>query len=220
MRGDELLNLLKRHKMTLKSLRLRHILLRRGQTNDCSWRDVLQFIRRGIRPEPLDGYVSLRGIDYVEDDIHAANGMHFLNGPAQNVVISDEDSDSDSDVDELSDTWSDSTEDVIEEDDASDASASNTVVGEQNEDEQDELDETDESHESLESHDEVDDLARDFRNIPVVETVQLPCNCANGTRWNDLDDDGRAVTKYQWKRWQKWVVKHCSLHDPPISDDT
>jgi len=181
--------------------------------------------RLEIRPKD---YVSLRGIDY-EDDTDAANGMHFVNGPAQNNTISDEDSDEDSDIDELSaDTWSESNDEVEdgrEDDDDSDQSASNTVLGEQNEDEQDELDEsTDESHESHESHDEVDenesDLAREFQNISTVESTPLHCECANGFGWNDLHDDGRAVTKTQWQKWQKWVVKHCPSHDPPIPEDS
>ena len=44
MNGDELLDLLTRHKRTLKSLRLRHVLLRRNPQSDCDWRRVLQFI--------------------------------------------------------------------------------------------------------------------------------------------------------------------------------
>jgi hypothetical protein len=224
MDGDELLELLKRHKKTLKSLRLRHILLRR---NSIGWRQILQFIRREISSKPRRGsdyWVSLRGIDY-EDDIHAANGMHFVNGPAQNNTISDEDSD----LDDLSETWSESMDEVDDEDEDSDENASNTVVGEQNESEQDELDEsTDESHESLESHDEVDenenDLARDFPNVSIVETTPLPtplsCDCANGWGWNDLDDDGNIVTRSQRKRWEKWVVKHCPKCDPPLIEDS
>ncbi|KAE9366976.1 hypothetical protein N431DRAFT_81548 [Stipitochalara longipes BDJ] len=216
MNGDELLNLLKRHKKTLRSLRLRHVLLRRNLQSDCDWRQVLQFIRLEIRPT---GYVSLRGIDY-EDDIDAANGMHFVNIPAQNNTISDEDSD----IDDLSDdAWSESSdglEEAREEDEGSVTSASNTIMGEQNEDEQEELDEsTDDSHES---HDELDDneLTRAFRNIPIAESTPLLCECANGFGWDDLIDDGRVVTKEQWQKWQQWVVKYCPLHDPPIPLDS
>jgi hypothetical protein len=219
MSGNELLDLLKRHKNTLKSLRLRHISLRHNSVNDCNWRQVLQFIRRDVRPD----WVSLRGIDY-EDDTHAVAGMHFVNVHAQNNAISDDDSDLDEMSDHI-DVWSESNDedaDVIEDGD-SDGVASDveTVVGEQNEDDQDES--TDESHESHESHDEVDenesDLARDFQNIPITEsTIPLPCDCQNGYGWNDLDDDGITVTKSQWKRWEKWVVKPCQLCDPLPED--
>jgi hypothetical protein len=44
MNGDELLDLLKRHKRTLRSLRLRHVLLRTDPMSNCSWRQVLEFI--------------------------------------------------------------------------------------------------------------------------------------------------------------------------------
>jgi hypothetical protein len=44
MDGDELLDLLKRHKTTLRSLRLRHVLLRRNPQSGCDWRQVLRFI--------------------------------------------------------------------------------------------------------------------------------------------------------------------------------
>jgi hypothetical protein len=218
MHGEELLDLLRRHKNTLKSLRLRHVLLRRNP--NCSWRHILQFVRSEIRL-PQNGYVSLRWIDYEDDDIHPADGMNFLNGHAQINAISDEDSDEDSVLNDMSDAWSEST-DEIEDDEASDESESNTVVGEQNEeDELDELDDsTDESHESLESHDEDDDLARIFPTISIVETEPLSCGCANGTRWDDLDDDGNAVTRAQWSRWQKWVIKHCSKCDPSIAEDS
>ncbi len=177
--------------------------------------------RLEIRPKD---YVSLRGIDY-EHDNDAANGMQFLNGPAQNNTISDEDSD----IDDLSDEgWSESNdenEELIEEDEDSDRSATNTVVGDHNEDEQDELHgSTDDSHESHESHDEVDenerDLAREFRNMSTTQSTPAPCECANGFDWKDLHDDGRAVTKEQWKKWQQWVLKHCPAHDPPIPEDS
>lgn len=217
MNGDELLDLLKRHKNTLKSLRLRHVSLRRNSANDCDWRKVLQLIRREMRLN----WVSLRGIDY-EDDTHAVAGMHFVNVHAQNNAISDEDSD----LDEMSDhddVWSESNDenaDGIEEGD-SDGVASDveTVVGEQNEGGQDES--TEESHESHESHDEVDenesDLARDFHNSSIVENIiPLPCDCQNGYGWGDLDDDGIAVTRTQWKRWEEWAVKPCQSCDPPL----
>jgi len=148
--------------------------------------------------------------------------MHFVNIPAQNNIISDEDSD----IDDLSDdAWSESSydrEEAREEDEGSVTSTSNTVVGEQNEDEQEELDEsTDNSHESHESHDELDDNepARAFRSISVTESAPRLCECVNGFGWDALIDDGRVVTKEQWQKWQQWVVKYCPLHDPPIPQD-
>jgi hypothetical protein len=148
--------------------------------------------------------------------------MHFVNGPAQNNTISDEDSD----IDDLpDDTWSESSyesEDEIEGDGGSDQSETNTVIGEQNEDEQDELDEsTDESHESHDEADEIEnDLAREFQHITTTDSTPPTCECANGFSWKDLDDNGIGVTKGQWQKWQQWVTKYCPLHDPAIPEET
>lgn len=53
---------------------------------------------------------------------------------------------------------------------------------------------------------------------------QIPhfnCDCfdGNGNAWDDLNDDGIGVTKLQWKRWEKWAVKRCELHDPRLNGD-
>lgn len=41
------------------------------------------------------------------------------------------------------------------------------------------------------------------------------CDCPNGYAWSDLEDDrGLDPTKPQWKKWEKWVVRGCSQHDP------
>jgi hypothetical protein len=41
------------------------------------------------------------------------------------------------------------------------------------------------------------------------------CDCSNGYRWEELEDDyGLDPTKAQWKRWERWVVRSCSEHDP------
>jgi hypothetical protein len=53
---------------------------------------------------------------------------------------------------------------------------------------------------------------------------QIPhfnCDCfdGNGNAWDDLSDDGIGVTKLQWKRWEKWAVKRCELHDPRLNGD-
>lgn len=43
------------------------------------------------------------------------------------------------------------------------------------------------------------------------------CECLddNGYAWSSLDNDdnGIRVSKLQWKRWEKWAVKRCELHD-------
>ena len=57
-------------------------------------------------------------------------------------------------------------------------------------------------------------------------TLLPSCECGSGFGWDDLmnaDDDGenpiREIWKGMplWKWWQKWVTKHCSIHDPPAS---
>lgn len=47
-----------------------------------------------------------------------------------------------------------------------------------------------------------------------LQHYNCDCSNGNGSSWEDLDDDGIGVRKVQWKRWEKWAVKRCELHDP------
>lgn len=51
---------------------------------------------------------------------------------------------------------------------------------------------------------------------------QRHCDCENGYGWDDLEDDDHGLdpTKAQWKRWERWVIKGCSKHDPELSTAT
>ena len=180
--GGELLDVLRRHERTLRSLRLRHVSLRRHPTSaSIGWRPVLQFIRLQLRPKTPPNWVSLRGIDY-EDDAHVPNLPPHI-------------SDEDSDIDDLSDeTWSQSEDD----NDDSDGSSSDagTVTAEQHEDgmceSTDESEESQESHESHRSHDSLNETDAE-------DTPRLDCNCDDGEMgWNDLDDNGVSITRAQY----------------------
>jgi len=39
------------------------------------------------------------------------------------------------------------------------------------------------------------------------------CCCFIGYAWDKLDDNRVTVQEAQWKKWQRWVLKPCRLHD-------
>ncbi|KAK2623722.1 hypothetical protein QTJ16_006903 [Diplocarpon rosae] len=218
--SEELLGLLARHQRTLRSLRLRRISLRRAYEGDPTWQRVLRYIRSQLKLS----WISLRMISY-EGEENQTGGMHPMAPlPHQH------DNDSESDIEDPND-WSDSQiEDEVEEQEeeeedseedggngggtmmAQDISSAHhladneasveglgvydTSVGEPEEDE--------------DHHSDLDEIHGEFE----VDHTQSSCHCHSGFAWDDLGDDRVSISKQQWKRWERWSIYRCEVHDP------
>jgi len=230
LHDEEVISFLRRHRESIKALRLRNVLLKEGSRLD----RILRVIRQELKGLK---WISLRGIGYIG---------------AQPLGAVFDDSDSDSDM-HLNDNDDSDEEDDEEEEFGADAASAATDISQTgpegmniNEPEGSDPDES-EGTNSNDSEDigsesdgdndgegsEVgqalhDNFISDSTMVYHSTTPESPvnsqhqyqrprfdCDCfdGNGNAWNDLDDDGIRVGKLQWKRWEKWAVKRCELHD-------
>ena len=186
----EIVNLVKRHRNTLRGLRLRDVQLKKGSR----WSDVLTVLRREMRQ--LE-WVSLRRIDYADHfDNMYANTMEVPDDMAGGATSEDGSPDDDNDDDDEPYEW------------ASDLS-DNGSVGESLVEDSDEESTADTDHGP-----EADDIA-----ISPDTPNTLPfCTCdrRNEDYDNDgadeLGDNGTAVTHPQRKMWERWVLGRCPEH--------
>ena len=184
----EIISLVKRHKATLRGLRLRDVQLKKGSR----WRDILIVLRTEMRQ--LD-WVSLRRIDYSDHfDRLWGNTMEVPDdgpGGARNESSSEDDDDEEPDY-------------------TSDYSDQESVLGSQVED-------SDEDEESLPETDhgpEADDIAIS----PDTPSSSPFCTCDKRSLDNEIEDgeeigdDGMAVNYQQRKMWERWVIGKCPEH--------
>lgn len=188
--ADEIIGLARRHRETLRGLRLRDVLLKEGSR----WKDVLSSLRDNMTR--LD-WVSLRRIDYEKHfDEQWTLGAEVPDDPLVGSDSSDEDDWYDEHEDDLMDS-SDTFPDAEHDFDGSDGSVADSFSDAG----------TDEPEQGGTLH---------FPPMPDTPASVIWCNCNGHMDSVDvLQDDGIMVTNQQRKFWEKWVVrKICSeKHD-------
>ncbi|KAF3045493.1 hypothetical protein E8E12_008001 [Didymella heteroderae] len=176
--AEEIIALARRHKETLRGLRLRDVLLKEGSR----WRDVLLFLRENM--SRLD-WVSLRRIDYEK---------HFDDAWIMGAEVPDDPLGSDSS--DESDDWDlhDEEYDHVDEQDEAYVSDDGSV-GDSDSDAG-----TDEPEEGGNLH--FPPLSPDTpASVPW-------CTCNGHMDSVDLlNDDGELVSYQQRKFWEKWVIR-------------
>jgi hypothetical protein len=217
--SEEIIDFARRHRKSLRSIRLRDVRLNEGSR----WVEVL----RVLRLELLSlNWVSLRKVGYSAEE--ELGGMYV---PDQQ----DDDDDSDGSNWGVGDGASENFDDGEEEDEDEDAS-----LDENGDHEEEHGDESgDSAHASVAGDSElgtsVNDLAIDDQTMLHHSTAPSDimaedetahhksssppqCQCGNGFSWEALVDDGAPrVPKWQWKWWEKWAINRCHIHDPPAS---
>ncbi|KAH8726811.1 hypothetical protein GQ44DRAFT_612945 [Phaeosphaeriaceae sp. PMI808] len=183
--ADEIISLARRHRETLRGLRLRDVLLRDGS----HWKDVLVCLRDDM--VKLD-WVSLRRIDYEKHfDESRVLGAEVPDEPLVGSDSSDE-----------SDDW-----DLADDDDALNHHADDEADGSDGSvpDSDSESDAgTDEPEQGGFLH-----FPQTYPDTP----VSVPCCNGHMDSVEALGDDGTCVTYVQRKWWERWCVnKLCSEH--------
>lgn len=179
--AEEIISLARRHRETLRGLRLRDVLLKDG----CRWKDVLAMLRDDMAK--LD-WVSLRRIDYEKHfDESRILGAEIPDEP----LVGSDSSDESDDWDPLED------EDAVnhhadDEADGSDGSVADSDLGSDAG--------TDEPEQGGILH---------FPPMSPNTPASVCCN-GHMDSVEALGDDGVMVTYHQRKFWEKWVV-HRSL---------
>ncbi|KAF1942176.1 hypothetical protein EJ02DRAFT_181155 [Clathrospora elynae] len=187
--ADEIIGLARRHRETLRGLRLRDVLLKDGSR----WNEVLPYLRDNLTR--LD-WVSLRRIDYEKHfDEQWVLGAEVPDDPLVGSDSSDE-----------SEDWEYEGEQEDAPDDhhgsGHDADGSDGSIADS-----DSNAETDEP-EPLEGG------MLHFPPMPDTPASITWCNCdGHMDSVEALQDDGIMVTNQQRKFWEKWVVrKNCTEH--------
>lgn len=189
LHGDEILDFALRHRKTLRGLRLRDVLLREGS----KWCTVLSVLRDQMHN--LE-WVSLRRIDYVQNQSIRQTGINVLDGTG-------------------SLSPSDSEDEVIDELEAqATAAAAADILGPlaQQEPDGDDTPSIGEESDSLSSNNGEDGPSGHQIGIS-PETGILP-NTSQSRRWldlsslsaDDLCDSGVYVDSRLRKIWEEWVV--------------
>ncbi|QSZ35119.1 hypothetical protein DSL72_007984 [Monilinia vaccinii-corymbosi] len=224
--SEEIMGLLRRHRYTLRSVRLRSVKLKEGS----SWVEVVRMLRTELRELK---WVSLRGIGYVDAGNHGPDVAHGMPGmgnghgngnaqgfppphanPALNPIHPIPGPTDDM---SLSASLASDSEDSDEELDFDD-----TAIG----------DRTLSHHSSsihlspsrAPSHHQPGGVEGNRWGIEDGGTVGRgggrkakphTCECAHGFGMQDLGDEGRegVVLKRRWKFWELWAVKRCAVHD-------
>lgn len=230
LHDEEITNFLRRHRNSLKALRLRNVYLKEGSR----WDRILRVIRQELKGLK---WISLRGIGYLDtfppgavfDDSDSDSDMH-LNDTSESNEEDDgreglgaDDSSAaplasqsnleginvneseDSDPDESDRTESDETEDIGSESDGEN-DGEGSELGQA-------LHDNFISDSTMVYHSTIPESPINSQHQ--YQRLHSDCACfdGNGNAWHDLDDDGIRVGKLQWKRWERWAVKRCELHD-------
>ncbi|ESZ99207.1 hypothetical protein SBOR_0414 [Sclerotinia borealis F-4128] len=216
--SEEIIGLLRRHKHTLRSVRLRSVKLKEGS----KWTDVVRMLRRELRELK---WVSLRGIGYVGGN-EGGNGVivgvagngsgngngNGVGGFVQHVnqignpnVGSTVDDDDDSDESDQELDFEDTTigDRVLSHHSSSIHLANSTS--------------TPNKSGNLEGGREAESGRR---GIEGAGGAVPSCECENGFGMADLGDEGSegSVSKHHWKFWELWAVKRCAVHDGDDGD--
>lgn len=208
--AEEIIGFVRRHRRTLRGLRLRDVLLKEPSM----WKTILVMLRKEM--ECLD-WVSLRRIGYTRSfDEHVAGTMEVFPEPPGEVSDSDSDDDDDDDEQEFTTHLNDNV---------------NGVTATHYEEEDDEHD-----YDSDED-DEDDNHGPEANEISMEPDPDTPssvpwCNCLRSKPSNNsnnrsttinwetlnesiadnLGDNGIEVFNWQRKLWEKWVVGKCPEH--------
>ncbi|KAI9834661.1 MAG: hypothetical protein M1826_000063 [Phylliscum demangeonii] len=237
--ADEIVAFVRRHRKTLRGLRLRDVLLKDGSR----WKSVLGMVRR--ESEVLD-WVSLRRIGYARAfDEHVAGTMEILPTPAGGVISASDDDDDDDDEDdgghagdgEFPPHLNPHDDDDDDDDDHDDHHLGNDLYHHTDDDDDDDEVPSEEDEDEDDDDDDDDEHGPGEANELAMDAPDTPssvpwCSChlgrMNGSGNNSnsnprgvsltmsdelLDDDGRDVPNWQRKRWEKWVVGRCPEHD-------
>ena len=180
----EIIELARRHRKTLRGLRLRDVQLKEGSM----WKDVLAMLRAEM--EQLD-WVSLRRVDYSNhfDEVWA-NSIEVPDYPPGGASDSDDEDDFEAHV-------------SIDDDDDGDGDASDEGAFYEGSDVHSNAD-TDYGPDANELTLSPDTAA----SIPLCT-----CSRSSfPTSADDLGDNGRFVVYQQRKLWEKWVIGRCPEH--------
>lgn len=195
LNANEIIRMVKRHRTTLRGLRLRDVQLKKGS----EWREVLLALRTEM--QMLD-WVSLRRIDYSE---------HFDQLWANTMEVPDEaagPSDSSDEADAEEDYH-----DYPEGDDHGGAPLSDqeSILGSEAE-----VEDSDEQS-SIAGHTDHGPDADEIAICPDTPITLPFCTCDRSRVEDPVDaeelgDNGVSVTYQQRKMWEKWVVGRCPEH--------
>ena len=182
--AQEIIKMVRRHRTTLRGLRLRDVQLKKGSR----WRDVLQILRSDMHQ--LE-WVSLRRIDYSEHfDLLWANTMEVPDEAPPGTSGSSDEEDIDQDISpHLSDHES--------------------IIGSEIENSDEDSDE--ESLADTDHGPEADDIAIS-PDTPITLPFCTCERGDDPDDVDELGDNGVAVTYQQRKVWEKWVVGRCPEH--------
>ena len=183
--SQEIIDIVQRHRLTLRGLRLRDVQLKK----DSKWRDILLVLRKEMRQ--LE-WVSLRRIDYSE---------HFDQLWANTMEVPDE---------AAGGATSESSSEDEDEQEWPDLSDQESIVGSEVED----SDEDEESTADTDHGPEADDIAISPDTpitLPFCTCDRTDADYEiDGAE--ELGDSGVAVTYQQRKMWERWVIGRCPEH--------
>ncbi|MCJ1308889.1 hypothetical protein MMC25_002544 [Agyrium rufum] len=198
LHADEIIALARRHRRTLRGLRLRDVLLKEGSM----WKEVLAMLRAEM--DQLD-WVSLRRIDYAEHfDEFWAGRIEVPPSPPGGASDSDDEDDFGTHVNLGEGGVED---DIPEEDDEGE-------YDERDYDIEDGSDFETGSHTS-DAHTDHGPDANELALSPDTPASLPFCTCSRTSypaTSDDLNDNGQFVVYHQRKMWEKWVVGRCPEH--------
>ena len=199
LEADEIIALARRHRKSLRGLRLRDVLL----TGSSMWKSVLGMLRDEM--ELLD-WVSLRRIGYARSfDDQFAGTMEVPPDPP--------DGNSDSDIEDGFPTHLNANDDHHAGSEPDDDPVQS--VTESEDDGADEDDDEDEDEDEDEEDDDHGPQANELSMDPDTPSSAPWCNCGRGSypeTADELGDNGQWVAVTQRKMWEKWVVGRCAEH--------
>ncbi|KAH6664705.1 hypothetical protein B0J14DRAFT_493235 [Halenospora varia] len=195
----EIIAFLRRHSK-IRCLRMRYIMLRDGSR----WDRVLKVIRRELTALK---WVSLLGIGYAQPDDRSIYIQDDSDFDSDIMLHLEEDDDEDNDDDDSDDG---------EDDDQSDSAQSSTGTERvaYSDHTSDFAESDNDFSESSEANIAGEEQHGDESSSNPNARSWCYCNSGNGLAWGDLDDNGEVVERAQWKKWEIWAIKRCSLHDP------
>ncbi|KAH6720762.1 hypothetical protein BKA61DRAFT_240073 [Leptodontidium sp. MPI-SDFR-AT-0119] len=222
---EELMDFLAQHQSTIRSLRLRKVVLRRTSEDDPKWLKVLRFIRMNLTRL---NWISLRDVNY-EGAI--PDYPEPIPLPAVGTIY-----DSETDTEVSSDDIGESADDTDDEDARQtptqlqamhSADDTSSIDGASSLSENNDHVVGDEDYESsvepefaeVDEGDIHSDLDEDHGNERKSQYTTR-CQCGNGFAWDDLVDNGVSVSRKQWKMWQIWTANRCLMHDPSSNTST
>lgn len=229
LNASDIIGFVRRHRRSLKSIRLRGVLLNEGSR----WIDILRVFRRELNLT----WVSLRRVGYsaleppiiamddydddsldsdgdwyeTESESGSDGGIHHTAGQNGNLALIETQSIDGGQSHDAGHSVSSQIEGLA----VSDVSIEGEYLGMHDSDHGSDADDS-EDGEAVNDNG-IDDRTMVAHSDLALETITT-CNCAEGYSWEDLKDDyGMNPTSELWKWWQEWAtIKRCHIHDPRI----